>query len=231
MTIDQSTWCYITEDSSLCSHHCENIKSQIQLLLWKNNSWWKWTSFSKYSTFFFFSDGKVACLKTECPAVETVCDREMTAVAVPGKEDDCCQKYICGMYLNSVAQKIHKVSLSPGPDIDRPYVHIGPFSQFGNCKCVVKILLIIMYAWGCDFLSLIIMCFFWLWHLKTNESKYVCFLSDSLNDWRWKMRKLINGQTCPLYKAFVLCILYNILKIQLCCAVDLMCFWLSHSVK
>ena len=95
---------------------------------------------------FFFSDGKVACLKTECPAVETVCDREMTAVAVPGKEDDCCQKYICGMYLNSVAQKIHKVSLSPGPDIDRPYVHIGPFSQFGNCKCVVKILLIIMYA-------------------------------------------------------------------------------------
>jgi hypothetical protein len=40
-------------------------------------------------------DRKIACLRTECPAVETVCDREMTAVAVPGKEDDCCQKYIC----------------------------------------------------------------------------------------------------------------------------------------
>lgn len=46
----------------------------------------------------FVSDGKVACLKTECPAVETVCDVEMNAVAVPGTEGDCCQKYICGMY-------------------------------------------------------------------------------------------------------------------------------------
>jgi len=102
-TTDQSTLCYNTEDSSLCSHHCEDVKSQIKLLLWQNNSWWKWAHFSKYST--FFSDGKVTCLRTECPGVETVCDREMTAVAVPGKEDDCCQKYICGMYLNSVVQK------------------------------------------------------------------------------------------------------------------------------
>lgn len=46
----------------------------------------------------FVSDGKVACLKTECPAVETVCDENMNAIPVPGTEDDCCQKYICGMY-------------------------------------------------------------------------------------------------------------------------------------
>jgi hypothetical protein len=61
------------------------------------------TSFSKYCT--PVSDGKVVCLKMECPAVETVCDREMTAVAVPGTEGECCQKYICGMYLNPVMHK------------------------------------------------------------------------------------------------------------------------------
>jgi hypothetical protein len=65
----------------------------------------------------FVSDGKVACLKTECPAVDTVCDGGMNAIAVPGTEGDCCQKYICGMYTHRlylfVPKQVFKVYEAP----------------------------------------------------------------------------------------------------------------------
>ena len=39
----------------------------------------------------------VTCQKTECSAIETVCDQNSKAFIAPGSESDCCPKYICGM--------------------------------------------------------------------------------------------------------------------------------------
>ncbi|XP_043259225.1 hemocytin isoform X1 [Colletes gigas] len=41
-------------------------------------------------------DNKIInCQKTECPAVNTVCEENMTPIVVNGTEEDCCTKYIC----------------------------------------------------------------------------------------------------------------------------------------
>ncbi|XP_026667953.1 hemocytin isoform X2 [Ceratina calcarata] len=37
----------------------------------------------------------VNCERTECPAMDTVCEESMTAVAVNGTEEECCTKYLC----------------------------------------------------------------------------------------------------------------------------------------
>lgn len=94
-----------------------------------------------------------------------------------------------------------------------------------------KILLIIMYVWGCDFLSLMLnVCYSDYGNLKLmKESKFISL--KFIKGLSWKMTKLINGQTHRVYEAFVLCFLYNMLKIQWNCIVDRLCFWLLHSVK
>lgn len=38
---------------------------------------------------------KVLCQRTECPAMETVCDEEFMAKLVTGREEECCAKYVC----------------------------------------------------------------------------------------------------------------------------------------
>lgn len=37
----------------------------------------------------------VKCEKTECPAVETICEENMTPMIINGTEKDCCAKYLC----------------------------------------------------------------------------------------------------------------------------------------
>ncbi|KOX75564.1 Hemocytin [Melipona quadrifasciata] len=37
----------------------------------------------------------ISCERTECPAVDTVCEENMAPVAVNGTQEDCCAKYIC----------------------------------------------------------------------------------------------------------------------------------------
>ncbi|XP_053978189.1 hemocytin [Hylaeus volcanicus] len=37
----------------------------------------------------------INCQRTECPAVNTICEENMTPVVVNGTEQDCCRKYIC----------------------------------------------------------------------------------------------------------------------------------------
>ncbi|XP_031828807.2 hemolectin [Nomia melanderi] len=37
----------------------------------------------------------INCQKTECPSVNTICEENMTPVAVNGTETDCCTKYVC----------------------------------------------------------------------------------------------------------------------------------------
>lgn len=91
-----------------CSYKCCKIQ---YLCIRHNKSEGCYENITTYETRpgainIFVSDGKVACLKTECPAIETVCDEEMNAVAVPGTEGDCCQKYICGMYYSCLSQQV-----------------------------------------------------------------------------------------------------------------------------
>lgn len=38
----------------------------------------------------------VTCQKTDCPALDAVCEDQYTPVSVPGSEEHCCPKYFCG---------------------------------------------------------------------------------------------------------------------------------------
>ena len=40
----------------------------------------------------------VTCRKTDCPVLSTICEDKYTPVLVASSEDDCCQKYSCGMF-------------------------------------------------------------------------------------------------------------------------------------
>lgn len=37
----------------------------------------------------------ISCEKTECPAVNTICEENMSPIVVNGTEEDCCPKYLC----------------------------------------------------------------------------------------------------------------------------------------
>jgi hypothetical protein len=66
----------------------------------------------------------------------------MNAVAVPGTEGDCCQKYICGMYTHRWYLSVPRQVLWVHEALWFRQLQILVFSQFESCKCTVKISLL-----------------------------------------------------------------------------------------
>jgi hypothetical protein len=61
----------------------------------------------------------IQCIKTECPAMETICKQGFTPEPLPGSEGECCTKYFC--------METHIISNLSCPLLTTP--QCGPFQK------------------------------------------------------------------------------------------------------